>query len=83
MRVINDIPLNAIRMDRTPLDPKTFMYACAMLRGDKFPPIRVARADTGGFEIRDGRHRVAASRLLSKGKIAAKFSTGILRSKYA
>lgn len=74
MKIIEDIPVDAIRVDRAPIDSKVFMYAVAMLRGDKFPPIRVARLKEGGYEIRDGRHRVSAAKLVARGKIRAAFS---------
>lgn len=75
MKIIREIPVEAVGMDRMPLNPKVLMYALAMIRGDKFPPIRVAlRTTRGGWEIRDGRHRVAAARLIAKGTIKAAFS---------
>lgn len=79
MRVIREIPVHAIRLDRMPVDSKTLMYAIAMVRGDKFPPVKVAMRASGGFEIRDGRHRVTAARLTERGRIAAYFSDVPLR----
>lgn len=79
MRVIREIPVNAISLDRTPIDSKTLLYALAMVRGDRFPPVKVALRPRGGFEIRDGRHRVTAARLTECGKIRAYFSETPLR----
>jgi hypothetical protein len=79
MRLIREIPVRNISLDRVPLDSKVLMFAVAMLRGHKFPPVRVAMRRGGGFEIRDGRHRVTAARLTERGKIAAYFSDEPLR----
>lgn len=79
MRSIIEVPLNNLRVDRTPLNPKVFMYATAMMQGAVFPPIRVARRGCGSWEIRDGRHRVAAARLMARGKIRARCADGQLR----
>lgn len=79
MKQIIEVPVNQVVLDRAPLDAKVLLYAIAMLRGDKFPPISVARRKTGAYEIRDGRHRVVAARLNAYGRIRAKCSEGVLR----
>ena len=79
MRRIAEIPVAAISMDRIPLDSKVIMFAMALINGARFPPIRVARRESGGFEIRDGRHRWVAYRMTHRGKIPARFSDEPLR----
>ena len=80
-RVIREVPVNAISLDRVPTDSKTLLYAIAMVRGDRFPPVKVAMRAGGGYEIRDGRHRVTAARLTERGKIPAYFSETPLRGR--
>lgn len=41
-------------------------YAAAMARGDAFPAIKCALRPDGSLEIRDGRHRPAASMLAGR-----------------
>lgn len=46
----------------TPLVDETVgVYAAAMERGDKFPPIVVYKEEKGGYVVIDGNHRVAAA----------------------
>jgi len=74
MRSTKLIHVNDIRMDRHPLNESTLSLIKHMERGGSVPPIKVARLKGGGYLIRDGRHRVTASKLLGRKSIEAKFS---------
>lgn len=80
MRVIKEIPVGQIKINRTPIEPRTLRYALAMQDGSEFPPIKVAKTNCG-YEIRDGRHRCTASKLIGKEMILAKFSTTKLKGR--
>lgn len=82
MRVKQEISVNLINMDRIPLDKKTFSFANCLNRrlfippySCGFPAIRVAKRKNGRYDIKDGRHRWVAHKLLGREKILAKFST--------
>lgn len=80
MRVKKEIPMNLINMDRIPLDRKTLRFTYAMQAMAEFPAIKVAKRQDGRYEIRDGRHRWVAHKLLGREKILAKFSDTPLKS---
>jgi ParB-like chromosome segregation protein Spo0J len=80
MRKINFIDIHSIKMDRHPLNKSTLSLIKYMENGGFIPPIKVARLKQGGYLIRDGRHRVTASKILGRKSIEAKFSDVPLRS---
>ena len=73
MRIIRFLPVCSISLDRIPMDAKTLRFALEMKAGGVFPPIKVALAHNGCFEIRDGRHRLAASKLAGRYGIMARY----------
>lgn len=87
MRVEQEISVHLIDIDRIPLDKKTLGFAnalagissCGLVKA-KFPAIKVAKLRYGRYEIRDGRHRWAAHKLLGQKKILAKFSLRVLKN---
>jgi uncharacterized ParB-like nuclease family protein len=80
MRVKQEIPVSLVNMDRIPLDRKTLRFTYAMQAMAEFPAIKVAKRADGRYEIRDGRHRWTAHKLLGREKILAKFSTEVLHN---
>lgn len=75
MRVERWVSVATVLYDRLPLgQPKTRKYAADMARGDVFPAIKCALCLDGLLEIRDGRHRLAASMLAGRLQILARFS---------
>jgi len=74
MRRIIEIPVGQIRMDRYPLNPTMIPLLDHMRSGGTVPPIHVVRLRGGGFQIRDGRHRITASKLLGRTTIKARAS---------
>lgn len=58
-------------MDRYPLNPSTLDLIDYLRSGGSVPPIKVKRLPTGNYEIRDGRHRITAYKLLGKTHIKA------------
>lgn len=79
MRVEKEIPIGSIRMDRFPMNPSTLSLIDYLRKGGTVPAIKVAKHPDGGFEIRDGRHRMLANMMLGKSTINAKFSTTALK----
>lgn len=73
MRVIRDIPIGLIKMDRWAIQPATLALVKHIQSGGTVPPIHVAWI-VGGFKICDGRHRVTAYRLLGRKHISARFA---------
>jgi len=72
------IDIGLIRMDRYPMNPSTLSLIDYLRNGGKVPPIKVAKHSKGGYVIRDGRHRILASKLLGITKIQAKFSNKVM-----
>jgi hypothetical protein len=56
---------------KLPLNKKALQFAIAMLKGDIFPPISVQRITNGNYKLHEGRHRLAAHKLLGKTEIRA------------
>lgn len=75
MRIMKEIPISQICIDRIPLKLKSLQYAQDMRKGDLFPPIHVKVLPQGGFRILDGRHRWTAAKLIGKETILAKWGT--------
>ena len=73
-RVTQMVNISDIQMDRYPMNPTTLSLIDYMRTDGEIPPIKLAKKSTGGFLIKDGRHRVLASKLLGLTKINAKFS---------
>lgn len=77
-RVEREIPVAATRMDRWPLNPTTLALVDYLRTGGEVPAIKVqtvSGGEGGGWRILDGRHRVAAAKLLGRSTIRARFST--------
>ena len=77
MRYCHPIDISQISMDRVPINKETYELAKDIETNGLRKPIKVALVETGlrrgNFEIRDGRHRVTAMRLLGRTKIPAKY----------
>lgn len=72
MRILTEIPIQNIQQARKPrLNLKTLKFAMLLLRGTLFPPIKVRQLRGGNYEVRDGRHRLAAHKLAGKSHIKA------------
>jgi len=52
-------------------DALSASYAASMRAGDKFPPVNLSRNQHGVLAVCDGRHRIAAMRLLGLTSCAA------------
>jgi len=74
MKIINEIDISLIRMDRYPINEKTLRLVDYLRNGGVVPEIKVAKHPLGGFIIKDGRHRITAYRLLGRKTIKAKYS---------
>ena len=76
-RIVGFINISLIKMDHHPLNPSVLGLIDHLDSGGSVPPIKVASLKDGTFLIRDGRHRVTASKLLGWKTIKAKYSTRI------
>lgn len=65
MRVTQTVSIQRIEYKgRLPLNVKVLKFAVAKAKGDIFPPISVERIADGKFKLHDGRHRLAAHKLV-------------------
>lgn len=71
MRVIKDIPISNIVVDRIPLI-RILSLVKHLEQGGTIPPIKVDYKN-GTYILKDGRHRVTAYKLLGRQFISAKF----------
>jgi len=53
----------SILFDKLPLNRKTLSLANFIDNGGRIPPIKVKISDKGGYQLKDGRHRLAACKL--------------------
>jgi len=74
-RLVRHVNIAEISVDRYPMNPSTLTLVEYMQKGGDIPPIKIAKLKKGGFQIRDGRHRLLASKLLGRKTIKAKYST--------
>lgn len=73
MRVVKPIPIANIIVDRHSLSPQTFSLAKHLESGGHIPAVRVVAGADGAYILRDGRHRVTATKLLGWTHIEARF----------
>ncbi len=73
MRKIEQIKVESLVTDKLPLNPSVRDLMFFILSGGQVPPIHVQKV-ANGWRVRDGRHRVAAYKLLGRDTIMAKFS---------
>ena len=72
-RVTELVQVDRILVDRYPdRQASTRKYALDMQAGDEFPAIKLALRPDGLFEIRDGRHRLAAALSIGRREIKAR-----------
>lgn len=73
MRVIREIPVRHIIMDRWPHGRRTLELMRHLEAGGTVPPIHVEETGDGRYRILDGRHRVLAYKMLEYQYIVARF----------
>ena len=72
MRVERLVDISLIVVDRHPINPSTLALVDFIRAGGEIPPVKL-QMNGGGFKLKDGRHRVAAYKLLGIQKIKAKY----------
>lgn len=78
VRVVGDVPLDIVEMDRWPrLDARLAGLLAHLAGGGTVPPVKLTNLGDGKFRIKDGRHRMAAYVLLGRPTIRAAFSTKV------
>lgn len=73
-REFTDIDISQIDIDRYPLNPTVLGLIDYLRAGGITKPIKVAKKSSGGYILKDGRHRVLAYKLLGRTTIKATFS---------
>jgi len=74
-RIIESVYVGQIKMDRYPLNPATLSLIRYLEANGSVPPIKIVKLKSGGYRIKNGRHRITAFKMLGRKKIKAKFST--------
>jgi hypothetical protein len=67
-----DIKIESIFWDKLPINPSVLNLVFFIKSGGEIPPIHLQVSSVGGYKLRDGRHRVAAYKLLGIKEIKAK-----------
>lgn len=68
------IKIESILWDKLPINPSVLELVDFLRDGGEVPPIKLQSSTEGGCKLRDGRHRVAAFKLLGIEETEAKFS---------
>jgi ParB-like chromosome segregation protein Spo0J len=76
MRIEKEILIESISFKDLPMNPAVLSLVDFLRSGGSVPPIKVQKGNDG-FILLDGRHRLAAFKLLGHKTINAKFSTKI------
>ena len=71
MRVIKEIPIRNIVVDRFSISPQTLSLCDFIRLGGEIPPIKIEKKD-GKYILKNGRHRITAYRLLGLETIKCK-----------
>lgn len=72
MRVLADIPIAQVVVDRSPM-ARTLGLVRHLEAGGTVPPIHVKLLANGRYRILDGRHRILAFKLLQRTTITARY----------
>lgn len=70
--VIQRLKVDLIIADRVPVGRRTFEIAIHLEKGGTVPPIHVVPYKSGCWFVLNGRHRLAAHKLVGKKQILAK-----------
>jgi len=71
MKVESEILIESLIVDRLPVNNEVLQLVFFLMSGGIVPPIHVQKVNDG-WRVRDGRHRVAAYKLLGLKTINAK-----------
>lgn len=74
MKNFKSIPVRQIVMDHTPLNELTLSCALAIKEKVGMPPIKVVQKTNGQYQVKDGRHRITATKLNGIETIFAKIT---------
>ena len=72
MRVTELVQITTIQYDKLPINKSVLDLVFFILSGGIIPPVKL-KASSDGWFLTDGRHRIAAYKLLGYTKINAKF----------
>lgn len=72
MRKTDFVYIEGLQWDKLPINPKTLGLVYFIMSGGEIKPIKLMKTKNG-YKVKDGRHRIAAYKLLGKKVILAKF----------
>lgn len=72
MRRIDFVYIEGLHWDKLPTNKTVLELVFFIMSGGEVPPIKIIKTKNG-YKLKDGRHRVAAYKLLDKKLILAKF----------
>jgi len=73
MKVVHPVLIESIMFDELPINPKVLALTLFIMQGGEVPPIKLQNSSKGGYELKDGRHRLCAYKLLGEKFIKAKY----------
>ena len=71
MKVVTEINISGILYDKLPMNRQVLDIVFFIMSGGELPPVKLEKTENGWL-LKDGRHRLAAHKLLGKEKILAK-----------
>ena len=71
MRIVKLVNIEGLLFDKLPINPEVLELVYFILSGGEIPPIKIKLSSNGWF-VSDGRHRLAAYKLLGIKQIKAK-----------
>lgn len=80
MREIDFVYIEGILFDKLPMNKSVLDLVFFIMSGGEIPPIKLTKTKDG-YKLKDGRHRLAAYKLLGKKLILAKFYKPINETK--
>ncbi len=72
MRKIEFVYIEGLQWDNLPINKKTLDLVFFIMSGGEIKPIKLIRSENG-YKVADGRHRIAAYKLLGNKLILAKY----------
>lgn len=72
MRVLKDIPIDLIVVDRHSISKETLALVDFIRSGGEIPPIKI-QIENQRYKLKDGRHRITAFKLLGRKTIHCKY----------
>lgn len=72
MRKTYFVYIEGLHWDKLPMNKTVLDLVFFIMSGGEIPPIKIVKTENG-YKVRDGRHRIAAYKLLDKKLILARY----------